>query len=77
MKDKTKLIIAQVLNIPVESIQDDASTKTIENWDSLNHMNIIFAIEEQLQIRFDDDEIMKLDSVEKIITSLEKHLNQN
>lgn len=72
MKDKIKLIIAQVLNIPVESIQDDASTKTIENWDSLNHMNIIFAIEDEFSINFADEDIMELTSIPKLLSALNK-----
>jgi len=74
MKDNIKQIIAQVLNIPVGEINDDASTQTITNWDSLNHMNIIFAIEEQLGITFEDDEIMNLTSLDKIVESTQKHL---
>lgn len=74
MKDNIKQIIAQVLNIPVNEIKDDASTQTIPHWDSLNHMNIIFAIEEQLGIAFEDDEIMNLTSLQKIVESSQKHL---
>ena len=75
MKDRIKLIIAQVLNIPIENVSDEASTKTIPNWDSLNHMNIIFAVEEQLGITFEDDEIMNLTSIKKIQESAEKHVS--
>jgi acyl carrier protein len=75
MKDKIKQIIAQVLNISVNDITDDASTQNIHNWDSLNHMNIIFAVEEQLGITFEDDEIMNLTSLEKIVLSAQKHVS--
>lgn len=73
MKDKIKQIISQVLNLPINQIGDDASTQNIHNWDSLNHMNIIFAVEEQLGITFDDDEIMTLTSLDKIVNSVLKH----
>jgi acyl carrier protein len=72
MKDKIKLIIAQILNLGIEEINDDASTSNLPEWDSLKHMNIIFAVEEQLEITFEDDEIMELNSLQKIVNALQK-----
>lgn len=73
MKEKIKEIIAGVLNLPLDQIKDSDSTQSISKWDSLNHMNIIFAIEEQLGITFDDEEIMTLNSIEKITDSASRH----
>ena len=75
MKDKVKMIIAQILNLSVEKINDDASTTNVAEWDSLNHMNIIFAVEEQMELTFEDDEIMDLTSLEKIVSAIKKREN--
>jgi acyl carrier protein len=72
MRDKIKNVMAVVLEIKPSEIPDSASTSTIENWDSLNHMNLIVALEEEFKIRFNDDEIVKivtLDELEKILVS--------
>lgn len=74
MKDKIKMIIAQILNLGVDKINDEASSSNTPEWDSLNHMNIIFAVEEQLEITFEDDEIMELTSLEKIVNAVQNKM---
>ena len=39
----------------------------LENWDSLNHINLMSAIEKEFNIKFALGELMKLKNVEKII----------
>jgi acyl carrier protein len=73
MKKEVKEIIALVLEINPEQINDNSISQEISNWDSLNHMNIIFAIEEKFDITFEDDELMNLKSIPSIIESIEKH----
>ena len=43
-------IISKILKVPMENISIDSTSDTIENWDSLGHMNLILALEEELQI---------------------------
>jgi len=39
----------------------------LENWDSLNHINLMSAVEKEFNIKFALGELMELKSVEKII----------
>ena len=75
MKDKLKAIIAGVLNIDAAVIDENSSNQTIENWDSLNHMNIILSVEEQFEITFDDEEMLGLTSFKKLLEGIEKYKN--
>lgn len=72
MENRIKKIIATVLNVEEVLINENSSTQTLENWDSLNHMNIVFAIEEEFGITFDDEELMQLTSIQKIIEAVKK-----
>lgn len=36
---------------------DDASPSTVDTWDSLRHMNLIVALEDEFGIGFDDDDL--------------------
>ena len=72
MKDRVLRIISQILNVPIEQLDDDSSTDTIENWDSLKHMNLILALEEKFAVAFLDDEVVEMLSVGKIVEILEK-----
>jgi acyl carrier protein len=57
-----KKILATVLKIPVENIDGDTNTDTVESWDSLNHMNLILAIEDEYSVRIPDDEATNITS---------------
>ncbi len=70
-------IISKILKVPVENISIDSTSDTIENWDSLGHMNLILALEEELQISFDDEQIVNMFSVRSIIDNIKKQSAAN
>ena len=57
---KIKQVMSAVFEIPVESIVDYASSDNIENWDSLRHLNLILALEEEFGVSIPDDEVGNL-----------------
>lgn len=70
MKDRIKRILASVLETVPENISDDASQKTLENWDSLHHLMLVMALEEEFGVSFSDSDIFELLSIELIEISL-------
>ncbi|MBM4149925.1 MAG: acyl carrier protein, partial [Lentisphaerae bacterium] len=56
MRDRVVAVISRVLNVPVAELNNTSSPDTIKNWDSLKHMALILALEEELQVAFSDDE---------------------
>ena len=58
--DRIKTVMSAVFEIPVEQIQDKSSPDTIESWDSLKHMNMVVALEEEFEVEFTDDEILEM-----------------
>jgi len=59
--------MAQVFDVPNESINNDSSPDTIENWDSVNHMNLVLALEQAFSISFEPDEIIEMMNFELIL----------
>ena len=55
---RIKQVMSDVFNIDINSINDTSSPDNIENWDSLKHMNLIIALEEEFGVIFDDQEIV-------------------
>ncbi|MFZ6024740.1 MAG: acyl carrier protein [Bacteroidota bacterium] len=72
MKNQIKNVMSAVFRVPVESIGDDASPDTIENWDSLKHMNLIVALEEEFDIEFNDEEILDMANYKIIYATLQE-----
>ena len=57
---KIKKIMSLVFEVPFESIEDDASSDNIDNWDSLRHLNLILALEEEFGVSIPDEEVGNL-----------------
>lgn len=72
MKERVFKVISVVLNIPIDTIKDDSSPDTIEEWDSLKHMNLIVSLEEEFGVEFNDSEIIRMLEVSTIIEILKK-----
>ncbi|MGA3086469.1 MAG: acyl carrier protein [Thermodesulfobacteriota bacterium] len=71
MEQKLKRIIANVLNIREDEIDDDSSMETVESWDSLKHIELVVSLEEEFEIsQLSTDEIVEMISVAEIKRTL-------
>jgi acyl carrier protein len=59
MEDRIKQVMAAVFAIKTEEINDDFATETSDEWDSLRHIHLISALEEEFDIEFDEEEIVE------------------
>ncbi|MDR0603981.1 MAG: acyl carrier protein [Bacteroidales bacterium] len=55
-------------------VNEQSSQQDIEKWDSLGHLNLIVALEEEFDVLFEPEEIAEMTSVQKIISKIEAHL---
>ena len=74
MDERLRKTVAEVLSIPIEEVGPETSPGTQPRWDSLRHMNLVFAIEEAFSVQFDDEEIPALTSVAAIEEALARRL---
>ena len=72
IEERIKNVMSAVFEIPVEQIQDDSSPDTIDSWDSLKHMNMVVALEEEFNVQFTDDNIIELINLKLIMAVLLK-----
>jgi acyl carrier protein len=73
IEDRIKSVMSSVFHVPVEKIKDDASPDTIESWDSLKHMNLIVALEEEFRTEFNDNEILEMMNYQFILHILRRN----
>ena len=71
---KIKKIMANVFQIELDKINNDTSPNSIEKWDSLKHLNLIVALEEEFEIKFDEDEIASMISFSIISATIQAYL---
>lgn len=70
MDTKLRKIMVEILGVDEDSIDSEVSVENEPRWDSLRHMNLIFALEDTYGIRFSDDQISALTSVRAIEKAL-------
>ncbi len=71
IKLKVKGVIAGVLNVDINEIEDDTAIGDLPEWDSLHHIQIISAIEKEFDFRFTPDVMMDLEDVSDIVNATE------
>lgn len=75
IETKVKGIIATILNVDVTEIDDETAIGDLPEWDSLHHIKIISAIENEFGFRFTPDVMMDLEDVTDIVAATEKRVN--
>ena len=71
MKERILNIVSSIMRWPLKKINEDSSPEDIDTWDSLNQINLVLALEEEFDVRFTDEQIVKMLSVRSIIETLE------
>jgi acyl carrier protein len=72
LKDKIISILQKVFEL--EQVDENASQQSIEKWDSLGHLNLIVALEEEFDVSFEPEDIAKMTSVQIIINKVENYV---
>ena len=72
MDDKIKKIMSEVFSVSIESISEDSSRQNLESWNSLNHLQMVFALEDAFQITLSPSEatrIIDFQSVKELLSN--------
>jgi acyl carrier protein len=70
-------IAADVLEVPREQITLESASTTIETWDSVHHLNLVLALEQEFNIQFEPEEIDRMTSVQDIVNVLSAKLPES
>jgi acyl carrier protein len=70
MLERVRRLMADVFNLPLEQITAASSPDSIEAWDSLHHLDLVLALEQEFGTQFTPEEIEQLLSVELIAALL-------
>ena len=77
VQPKIYQLMSNVFEIPVEEISEDSSLDSIESWDSLRHLNLILAIEEEFGITIPDEEVGNLVNYKLIELTINEQLGKH
>ncbi|MCX6115948.1 MAG: acyl carrier protein [Proteobacteria bacterium] len=68
-------VFRDVFDLPTLQLLDSTSSEDIEDWDSLNHINLVTAIEKDFKIRFAISELQNLQNVGEMLDLIKEKLN--
>lgn len=72
-EQKLKNVLANVFNVDASKINDDSSVDTVENWDSLNHLKLVLALEQEFDISFSEEQTVEIMNFPLIKMTLGEH----
>jgi acyl carrier protein len=72
--DQVRDVAADLFAIPRESITPEASPDTIEQWDSMQHLNLILELEMTFGVKFTPKEQLEMLSIGAVATAVERKL---
>lgn len=75
ISEKLKTVIITELKLDEYEITPDTLANQIPGWDSLNHMNVIVAIEKSYNIRFSAYDILKCNNIGDLQNLVNKKTN--
>lgn len=76
LEEKLRTIIGTIMNVPVDTIDDQSGPETIVNWDSLRHMRLILAVEDSYSVTFSDSEITNINDVKSLKETLKPYIGK-
>lgn len=65
--------ISMIFNVDESDLDENASSDTIVGWDSVGHMNLIIALEEEFDTSFSDEEVIEMINFKLIKLIISEH----
>jgi acyl carrier protein len=70
--EQVRNIASDIFGIPADKIMAESSPETIENWDSMQHLNLVLAIEEKFGVQLDPEDIEAMKNIGAVAGLVEK-----
>ena len=74
IEDRLTAVFRDVMDNDSLTLSDDLTAPQVEGWDSLNHINLVVAIERAFKIRFTTAEVTSLKNVGDLAALIQKKL---
>jgi acyl carrier protein len=71
LESRVQRIFSDVFSLSVDQLHVEASPETVSTWDSLNHLNLVLALEQEFGVQFTPEEATEgMASLGKVIALL-------
>jgi len=70
--EQVRDVASDIFGVPQDKISADSSPETIENWDSMQHLNLVLAIEEKFGVQLEPEDIEKMKTIGAVAALVDK-----
>jgi acyl carrier protein len=70
--EQVRGVASDIFGVPQDKISADSSPETIENWDSMQHLNLVLAIEEKFGVQLEPEDIEKMKTIGAVAALVDK-----
>ena len=74
--DQVRVVASDLFSVPPEAITPETSPTTIEQWDSMQHLNLILELEMTFGVKFTAKEQSEMLTIGAVAAMLERKLGR-
>lgn len=74
LHDQMKVLFADALQIAADQVTDELAYRSIAEWNSVAHMALVAAIEDQFDIMIETDDVIDMSNFAKAKAIVEKYV---
>lgn len=71
VEEKVRAAFVSAFNVDPTTFNVEMLPEDVQGWDSLGHLTLVTALQEQFGLEFEVNEVMDMDSVKKIVSICE------
>lgn len=68
------MMASDIFGVPGDKVTPSSTPETIETWDSIQHLNLVLALEEKFGVQLSPEEIEQMKSIGDVIKVVEGKL---
>ena len=69
-------VVADIFEVPINQINNELSLNSIKQWDSVNHLKLMIALEEEFEIKFTKDDIESMINLSIIESTVSSYIDE-
>jgi acyl carrier protein len=70
--EQVRSVASDIFGVPTDKITAESSPETIENWDSMQHLNLVLAVEEKFGVQLSPEDIEQMKNIGAVAKLVEK-----
>lgn len=74
VRQKVRRLAAELFDVPVAKITDESTPESLENWDSVQQLNLVLALQDEFGIVFEPEDFEKMRSIGQLSELVETKL---